>query len=161
VPEIKFDQNGFAYVRIYIRASDSPSMALLPYKVDSGANRTTISSEFLNDLGYDNDWIMKGELLKGDDRPTVATGEQIDDCYIVALPEINVGDYVGYNWPFLTSLSVRFRNLLDTDSMRFFNWEFNYETEVCRYNLIPGKRKMLFNQREQSMHSLDNLAHSP
>jgi len=135
----------------------SPTMAYFDYKIDSGANRTTISSMFLNNLGYDNDWIKSGVLLTGDERPTVATGEPINDCYIVSLPEINIGNYVGYNWPILTSLSVQFRNLLGTDSMSFFNWEFNYEKGICKYDLIPGKRKVLFNQKEQSMHSLDEI----
>ena len=157
MPEVKFNHRGFAYVRVYIRAPDAPPMSHIPYKVDSGANRTTIGKDFLFDLGYDEAWIKTGELLTDDDRPTVATGEPIDDCYIVSLPEICIGDYVGYNWPFLTSLSVQFRNLLGTDTMSFFNWQFEYENGICRYNLIPGKRKTLFNHKEQSMHSLDEL----
>jgi hypothetical protein len=38
------------------------------------------------------------------------------------LPEIRIGDWVGYNWPVLTSLSAPFKFLLGTDSMQFFNW---------------------------------------
>jgi len=157
VAEVIFDHLGFAYIDIHIRAPESPAMSYLNYKVDSGANRTTISRDFLFDLGYNEDWIKKGELLIGDERPTVATGEPIEDCYIVSLPEISIGDNVGYNWPFLTSLSVQYRNLLGTDTMSFFNWEFDYEKGICRYNLISGKRKMLFNKKEQSMHSLDDI----
>lgn len=152
-----FDQNGFVYLRLYIRSLNSPKMAYFDYKVDTGANRTTISSSILNNLGYDNDWIKTGRLLIGDERPTVATGEPIEDCYIVSLPEITIGDYVGYNWPFLTSLSVPFKDLLGTDTMSFFNWDFNYESGFCGYDLIKGKRKTLFNQKEQSMHSLDEI----
>jgi len=39
--------------------------------------------------------------------------------------------------------------------MRFLNWHFDYERGVFRFALIPGKRKLLFNQMEQSIHSLD------
>jgi hypothetical protein len=74
------------------------------------------------------------------------------------LPEIHIGDWVGYNWPFITSLSVPFRLLLGTDSMAFFNWNFNYEQGVCAFDLIPGKRKLLFNQCEQSIHAVDETA---
>jgi len=157
VAEVNFDHFNFAYLDVYIRTPDKPTMAYFEYKVDSGANRTTISNIDLNGLGYDNDWIKTGKLLTGDDRPTVATGEPLDDCYIVSLPEITIGDYVGYNWPFLTSLSVPFKNLLGTDTMSFFNWEFDYENGVCKYDLISGKRKTIFNQKEQSMHSLDEI----
>jgi hypothetical protein len=157
VAEVLFDKDGFAYIDLNIREINSPVMSYLEYKIDCGANRTTISKDFLNKLGYNNDWIKTGKLLTGEDRPTVATGEPIDDCYIVSLPEINIGDYVGYNWPFLTSLSVQFRNLLGTDTMSFFNWELDYENDICRFNLIKGKRSILFNQKEQSMHSLDGI----
>ena len=155
--EVSFDHDSFAYIRVCIKLFNSPKMAYFNYKADSGANRTTISSKILNDLGYDNEWIKTGKLLIGDERPTVATGAFIDDCYIVSLPEITIGDYVGYNWSFLTSLSVPYRNLLGTDTMNYFNWEFNYEKNFCRYNIIPSKRTVLFNQKEQSMHSLDGI----
>ena len=157
VGEIMFDHEGFAYLRLYVRKPDSPVMSYLNYKVDSGANRTTISKDFLYDLGYNEAWIKKGELLTGNDRPTVATGDPIDDCYIVSLPEICIGDYVGYNWPFLTSLSVKYRNLLGTDTMSYFNWDFNYGKGICRYDLIPEKRNTIFNKEQQSMHSLDDI----
>jgi hypothetical protein len=159
VPDVKLDHDGFAYVDVYVRTNNTPDMAYIVYKVDSGANRTAISRDHLNNLGYGDDWIKTGLLLTGDDRPTVATGEPIDDCYIVTLPEVNIGGFVGYNWPFLTSLSVKFRSLLGTDTMRFFNWEFIYEHDVCRFALIPGMRNVLFNQKEQSIHSMDDIVH--
>ena len=157
MPEVKFNHLGFVLVDVYVKARNSPAMALLKYKVDSGANRTTIGRDFVHNLGFDDNWIRAGELLTGDERPTLATGEPTEDCYIVTLPEVNIGGFIGYNWPFLTSLSVQFRNLLGTDTMQFFNWEFNYEQNVCQFTLIPGMRKLLFNQKEQSMHSMDEI----
>jgi hypothetical protein len=128
------------------------------YKVDSGANCTTINRELLTKLGYDKDWIKSGILLEGDARPTLASGIPIDDCYKVVLPEITIGDWVGYNWPFITSLTVPFRSLLGTDSMAFFNWHFDYGQNVCAFELIPGKRELLFNQSEQSIHAIEESA---
>ena len=125
------------------------------YKVDTGANCTTLGRKRLSELGYGDDWITSGKLLTGNARPTVASGYSVDDCYEVILPEICIGDWVGYNWPVVTSLSVPFKFLLGTDSMQFFNWHFDYENGVCKFDLIPGKRKLLFNQKEQSIHSID------
>ena len=152
--EVKFDRAGFAIVPIYIRQKNAPTMASFDYKVDTGANCTTIGSKRLFELGYDENWIKAGRRLIGNSRPTVASGLLIDDCYEVALPEISIGGWVGYNWPVLTSLSVPFRFLLGTDSMQFFNWNFDYENGICSFDLIPGKRKLLFNQQEQSIHSM-------
>ena len=157
VAEVSFDTLGFAYVRFYIRPRNAQAMKDLPYKVDTGANSTTMNRETLQILGYDDSWVKTGRLLTGAERPTVATSEMIDNCYIVTLPEIQLGGYVGYNWPFLVSLNdkFQFRLLLGTDSMQYFNWDFDYGSGVCRFNLIPGKRKLLFNKKEQSMHAID------
>jgi len=153
---VEFDSSGFVYVTVDIRSFKSPAMSTVFYKIDTGANCTTISNVLLNDLGYDNDWIRSGVLLEGNASPTVASGSVLSDCYQVILPEIRIGEWVGYNWPFTTSLSVPFRLLLGTDSMRFFNWHFDYENGVCNFDLIPGERKLLFNQKEQSIHEVDD-----
>ncbi|MCL2197428.1 MAG: hypothetical protein FWB80_00745 [Defluviitaleaceae bacterium] len=119
--EIKLTIDGFAFLDINIKPNNLAKMAQLEYKVDTGANCTTISHTELAKLGYDKDWIRLGKLLEGDERPTAATGLPVDDCYIVTLPEICIGEWVGYNWSFMTSLSVPFKFLLGTDSMRFSN----------------------------------------
>ena len=157
VADVRFSPLGFAYVRFFIKHSNTPLMTDLPYKVDSGANSTTINTYTLHRLGYDDNWVKAGKQLVGTERPTVATGEPIDNCYIITLPEIQLGGYVGYNWPFLVSLhkKIQFKLLLGTDSMQFFNWNFDYENAVCNFDLIPGKRKLLFNQKEQSIHAID------
>ena len=154
--EIKFDKLGFAIIPLYARQKETPIMLSEDYKVDTGANCTTISKDWLLELGYDEDWIKSGKRLEGVARPTVASGLPLDDCYEVVLPEIQIGSWVGYNWPVLTSLSLPFKFLLGTDSMQFFNWHFDYENGICKFNLIPNKRRLLFNQKEQSIHDIIN-----
>jgi len=154
--EVNFNSAGFVIVDLSIKPNHSVTMKDVPYKVDSGANCTTISAKRLLDMGYDENWIRAGTPLVGADAPTVASGLPIEDCYEVILPEIRIGDWVGYNWPVLTSLSVPFKFLLGTDSMQFFNWHFDYGHGVCKFDLISGKRKLLFNQKEQSIHAIDD-----
>ena len=155
--EVQFDNLGFTILRVYIRPRNSATMLPISYKVDTGANCTTMGSEFLSDLGYDKEWIKMGKLLVGDERPTVASGIHLDSCYRVVLPEIRIGDWIGYNWPVLTSPDFQFKFLLGTDSMQFFNWHFDYENGVCKFDLIPNKRKVLFNQKEQSIHAINDI----
>lgn len=155
INEVSFSKDGFVFLQMYIKPNESTTMQLTRYKVDTGANCTTISHTELSKLGYDDTWIRSGKPLIGTDAPTVASGLPIEGCYEVVLPEIRIGDWVGYNWPMLTSLSVPFKLLLGTDSMRFFNWNFDYENNVCKFNLIKGKRKILFNQKEQSIHDIE------
>ena len=94
---VGFSPVGFAFITIDIRTFNKPTMATVRYKVDTGANCTTISHIQLSDLGYNQDWIKSGELLTGSACPTVATGNAISDCYRVILPEIRIGEWVGYN----------------------------------------------------------------
>ena len=153
--KISLNQDGFAFIEVFIRPFSSLAVQPIEFKVDSGANRTTISSRFLFALGYDINWIKQGKRLEGIERPTLASGLAVEDCYRVVLPEIQIGEWVGYNWPILTCLSQSFKFLFGTDSMQFFDWHFEYGRMQCRYELVPGKRKMLFNRLEQSIHSVD------
>jgi hypothetical protein len=157
VAEIPFDQFGFAILPVCLKPRFVHTMPYVEYKIDSGANCTTISHDELFKLGFDGQWIKGGRVLDKQARPTVASGHPVDDCYEIVLPEIRIGDYVGYNWPFITSLSASFRFLLGTDTMQFFNWTFDYEHGLCKFDLIPGKRRLLFNSQEQSIHALDEL----
>ena len=81
--EVRFDPLGFAIVRVYFRSKHTRTMTYADYKVDTGANCTTISYKRLFELGYDKDWIKSGKLLEGNARPTVASGLPVDDCYEV------------------------------------------------------------------------------
>ena len=157
--EIKINELGFTHVSLYARLKGTTTMMSEKFKVDTGANCTTINKDWLLLLGYDEDWIKLGRRLEGNARPTVASGLPLDDCYEVILPEIHIGGWVGYNWPALTSLSLPFKFLLSTDSMQFFNWNFDYDSNVCRFDLIKGKRKILFNQAEQSIHAINDIEH--
>jgi len=156
---VPLDNRGFAMVQMFVVKNNSTKMVSASYKVDSGANLTTISRKTLKDMGYDESWVKKGQQLKSGECPTVATGDDVPECYKVILPHISIGGYVGYNWEVIVTLSpkIDFRNLLGTNSMNFFNWTFDYANDECRFVLIPQKRRTLFNQEEQSIHSVTKL----
>ena len=153
--ELKIRSSGFVILPIHMRPKNAPKMEAATYKVDTGANFTTISKDWLFELGFNEHWIKQGKFLEENERPSMASGDPVDNCYQLILPEIRIGDFVGYNWPFLTSLTSSFRFLLGTDTMQFFNWNFDYEHGICKFDLIPGKRRLLFNSQEQTIHSLD------
>ena len=81
--EVKFSAFGFAYLDVGFRPRRSQTMKSIRYKVDSGANCTTIGHDQLSLLGFDSEWIKSGKVLVGDERPTLASGEPIDSCYMV------------------------------------------------------------------------------
>ena len=159
--KVKIDYDGFSKLDVYIKPHTSPTYSILQFKVDSGASSTTIGKNDLLDLGYSEDWIKQGKLLTGNERPSTASGDVLDDCYRVVLPEIRLGKWTGYNWPFLVRLNddenKQFRLLFGTDSMRFFTWFFDYRNGYCEYLGIEGAKYALFNHQEQSIHSVDEV----
>ena len=61
--ETKFSSLGFAFIYLDIKPRFSSTMKRVQYKVDTGANCTTISTEELIELGFDADWIKSGVNL--------------------------------------------------------------------------------------------------
>jgi hypothetical protein len=153
---------GFAIISLYTRDNNLPGMTEHYFKVDSGASVTTFQREALYRTGYDFNWVLaNGRALTGDECPTVASGQQVPDCYEITIPEVNIHGNVGYNWRFLVTLNAKynFRNLFGTDSMNFFHWTFDYseKNNQCMFFVLSEKRRLLFNQKEQSIHSIDDM----
>lgn len=150
----KISPSGFIYADIDIRPRHTVTMDTFRFKVDTGANCTTISIAHLIELGYDEAWILKGKRMMGRAAPVLASGEILKDCYEVILPEIRIGSWVGYNWPFITSLSKPFKLLLGTNSLKFFNWKLDYDSLLCTFELRKNQRNFAFNESGQSIHAI-------
>ena len=56
---VDFGEYGRVYVRINIKPYDNITMLPLEFKVDTGADTTTISKAELEKLGYDMEWIKQ------------------------------------------------------------------------------------------------------
>ncbi|MCL1865878.1 MAG: hypothetical protein FWF82_00540 [Oscillospiraceae bacterium] len=54
----------------------------------------------------------------------------------------------------MTSFNTEFNLLFGTDSMRFFNWTFDYMNNMCRFHGIP-RLKGGFDSGGQSILSLE------
>jgi hypothetical protein len=155
---VALDSDGFANLLFHIKRKDKVKMKLLDYKVDSGASSTTISKNALTGAGYDLKWVREnGQPIS----VTVANQFEVPDCYEVIVPEVSFHGFVGYNWRFVVTINANhdFRNLFGTDSMQFFRWIFDYtDTQNnCCFELLASKKVVRFNQKEQCIHSADEL----
>jgi hypothetical protein len=101
-------------------------------------------------------------LLRGSERPSTATGEVVSECYLVVIPEIRIGTWTGYNWSFLVRLNDdekrQLKLLFDTDSMRFFNWVFDFKQGICEYIGLTDVQHINFNQMKQYLNSIDGVS---
>jgi len=160
MPKIKIEDNGFVNIQVWIQPRCNTEYEYYDFKIDTGANRTTINLKTLNSLGYDENWVIEnGKQLLGNECPTVATGVVIENCYSICLPEIKIGKYTGVNWQCIVSIDkhIQFRHLFGTDSMQFFNWIFDFENNFCEYNVIENKERVLFNNQYQAVYAIDEI----
>ena len=155
-----FSEYGRVYVSIYMKPHDDITLYPIDFKVDTGADFTTISKVSLEELGYDKDWIaLNATVYRDKDKPTTASGEIINAGY-VQLPLINILEYEGKQWPFQVILDDNqdFRNLLGRDLLTGFNYNFDNDGDVFtidrakafkpRYNFLPNQEIDEANQLE-------------
>jgi hypothetical protein len=149
--KFRFNKYGRVYVPIYIKPIDETTLLSLNFKVDTGADASTISKTDLIDLGYEMSWIMKNiTIFKDEDKPSTATGDKVN-AGLVQLPLINILGYEAKNWPFqiIIDEDKDFRNLLGRDLLTGFNYDFNNDVDVFtirRANAFKPRYAFLPNQ---------------
>ena len=149
--KFEFSEYGRVYVNIYVKPHDGITMSPVEFKVDTGADITTISKLALEKLGYDINWIKQNTVIfKDEDKPTTAAGDKINAGYI-QLPLINFLGYEGKYWPFQIIIDENqdFRNLLGRDLLTGFNYWFNNDEDnftINRAKVFKPRYNFLLNQ---------------
>jgi hypothetical protein len=154
MPELKFTNLRTALIPLY--SYNGSAMKPRHYKIDTGATYTTTNKESLDYWGYDESWIKNGRLLKGKERPYLADGRPVDNCYLVRIPAIYIGKWKGENWPFIVSYDdkAQFNLLFGTDSLWFFDWKFNFSSGTFSYEAVPNRVKKPENQKKQALFAI-------
>ena len=98
MPKLRILESGRIVCNVKIRPYDSPILRVVEFKIDTGADFSTISKETLHALGYTPYWIdVNKKLMKG--TTSVATGEEVK-TYNVCLPFISIYGAKGMDYPF-------------------------------------------------------------
>ena len=129
---LNFAEHGRVYLPIEIKPQYENTMYPVRFKVDTGADSSTISKLDLMDLGYDMAWVKRNAVVYNDDeKPATATGDKVNAGYI-QLPIINILGYEGKHWPFQIIIDEKqdFKNLLGRDLLTGFNYWFNNDEDV-------------------------------
>jgi len=146
-----FSEFGRVYIMINVKPKTGIVMRPVKFKVDTGADRTTISKAILSILGYDMEWINQNAVIfKEEEKPTTASGERVNAGY-VQLPLINILSYEGKSWPFQIIMDENqdFRNLLGRDLLTGFNYCVDNDNDIFtigkakifkpRFDFLPGQ----------------------
>jgi len=95
---VDIDVYGRAYGIVSILPYDSKIPQRLKFKIDTGADSSTISRKTLEDvLRFPSSWAMTNRVEMG----TSSMASQVKEVsYVVQLPLIRVYGYTLHNWPF-------------------------------------------------------------
>jgi len=152
-----FEKYGRVYIPLFIKPHTEITLYSVDFKVDTGADLTTISKEVLFELGYNMEWIKKNSIIfKDEDKPKTASGDKVNAGY-VQLPLINILGYEAKYWPFqiIVDEDKDFSNLLGRDLLTGFNYDFNNDNDI-----LTVRRADVFKPRyqflpKQEIHEVD------
>ena len=122
--EFGFEEYGRVYIPINIKPPNDTILTAIEFKVDTGADHTTVAKTALKRIGFDMDWVKQNAVVfRDEDKPTTADGTKVNAGYI-QLPLINILGYEGKYWPFQVIMDEDkdFRNLLGRDLLTGFNY---------------------------------------
>ena len=104
MPKVALRESGRIECEVRIKPFDSSLMENVRFKVDTGADFSTISKSALYKLGYSAQWVAENMKLS-ETSTSVASGEKLDSYYI-RLPVINIFGIEGINYPFGILLDI-------------------------------------------------------
>ena len=125
---IKVSELGRVYIPIYFKPLNDITMLGRRFKVDTGADRSTIFKEDLYSLGYNYEWILSNiterDSIELANKTTVEVG-------VIQLPLMNILGYECKKWPFIVIMegSSDFRNLIGRDLLSGFNYCFDNDNK--------------------------------
>lgn len=122
-------EHGRAYLPIYIKRSIDQTMMPVRFKVDTGADVTTISKVTLRNLGFTKEWI-EAHIVKRTQIIT-ATGDVIESA-IIQIPVLNLLGYEAKNWTFSILLEEKrdLKNLIGRDLLSGFNYKIDNDRDL-------------------------------
>ena len=168
MPKVTIPKSGRIECRVHIKPYDANLMKSIRFKVDTGADFSTISKSALYELGYADDWIEYNKQASTG-TTTSASGETLES-YFVRLPIINIFGIEGVDYPFgilldkeenlpkpscrgceyTTGKKLDFRSLLGNDILTCFNISINRESNSAVF--LPQKsldeRNKIYSDRQ-------------
>ena len=139
-----FSERDSVYVPIYFKPLNTQTMLPFRFKIDTGADSSTISKEDLQDLGYSIKEINEGIIQRG--LVTLANNTTIE-AGTIQIPLINILSYECKQWPFtiIVEEGKDFKNLLGRDLLAGFNYTFNNDEK--KFKIEKSKTFSYFGRR--------------
>ena len=124
---------------VYIKPHGQIAMRALQFKLDTGADLTTINKSDLKLLGYNEEWISTN--LQKDESHTISrAGGVKESAYYLIIPTANILGRELRNWPFYIrpEKDKNFPNLLGINVLSHFNFAFDYDNGYLSIGLAKN-----------------------
>ena len=153
---IDYSELNRVYLFINFKPLNSQTMMPYPFKVDTGADTTTMSKEHLYELGYDYEWVIKNIVIR--DYAELAN-KTIVEVGIIQFPLINILGYECKNWAIMIVIEdgKDFRNLLGRDLLAGFNYTFDNDKKKFLIEKTKSFSYIGNRFKEQSINELKNI----
>ena len=158
---IAISPEGRGMVEVHLKPMNGLILKPIDFKLDTGADVTTISKATLNDLGYNNDWITANAVTNTTMTMQSAGVEKKSATYVI-LPAVNFFGRDLVNWPLhiLVDDDKDYPNLIGLDILRYFVVTFDF----AKWELIlipidkPKKTNIILeNQRIYTVNTAADL----
>lgn len=126
--EFFLSEEGRGLVPVFMKPQDGITLELVSFKVDTGSDITTISKEWLQLLGYSQNWIATN-AVEDKGRTISRAGGKDEPAWYITIPIANFAERDMKNWPFYVRIEEGrdFPNLLGLDVLSNFNFTFDYD----------------------------------
>ena len=154
--QFEYGKFGVVHLPIHFKINHLHKMASIGFKVDTGADFTTISKVDLATLGYDLNWISNH--ITNETAVITASGDRLTAA-VIPIPLLNILGYEAKSWPVTILLDTNkdFKNLLGRDLLAGFNYTFHNETKKFKIERTPKFDYLYEPTANQEIHNIDKL----
>jgi predicted aspartyl protease len=141
-----------------IRPYEKRHLSEVQFKVDSGADLSTISKIHLIRIGYSYEWI-EAHMIADLTHTLSRAGGTAEPAYYIKFDVINLLDKEFVNWPLYIrkERNVDFPNLLGINMLTYFNFQFDYEKWIFGIKSISQPKTKLPMLHNQSVHEVKHI----
>jgi hypothetical protein len=144
------EDTGRKVVQVYFKRYENTSLSDIFFRLDSGADITTISKEDLKLLGYSANWIEKNKKEAADIKIKLADGTERNGVYVeIPMMYFMEKDFYNFKVFIVPEDGFDYSNLLGLDVSTEFTYLTENETGVLEFYRIESSKFTASNYTSQ------------
>ncbi len=153
--KFSLSDEGRSFLQMYVKPFEKNSLSRVQFKVDTGADLTTINKRELILLGYTYEWI-ESHIIADSLHTLSSAGGRAEPAYYIQMDVLNLLSLELLKWPLYIKKERNkdFPNLLGINVLTHFKFQFDYENWGFIIEGIRKPKRRLAMVSGQSLSSL-------